>query len=61
MTPEIIGGIVRTVIASVGGALVAAGYVGTDDLENATSIVGAIVVAVTGGWSIWQKYRSKGN
>lgn len=55
MSPEIIGAIVRTFLATLGGGLVADGM-----LNDATinSITGGIVAVITLGWSIWQKKKA---
>jgi hypothetical protein len=55
MSPEIIGAIVRTVLATLGGGLVADGLL-SDTTINA--ITGGIVAAITLGWSIWQKKKA---
>ena len=52
MTPEMIGGIVRALLASLGGWLVSAGYIDQSTLQAG---IGAVVTLVTIGWSIWAK------
>lgn len=52
MDSSVIGGVVRAVLASVGGVLVSKGYIDDATLQ---SLVGAIVVIGTAGWSIVQK------
>ena len=52
MTPEMIGGIVRALLASIGGVLVTSGYIDQSTLQAG---IGAIVTLVTIGWSIWSK------
>ena len=52
LTPEMIGGIVRAILASIGGSLVAAGYLDQATLQAG---IGAIVTLITIGWSIWAK------
>ncbi len=55
MILQIIGGIIRAVLAAYGGKLVESGYMSGDDLNQ---IIGAVLVLVTIGWSVWQKHRS---
>jgi multisubunit Na+/H+ antiporter MnhF subunit len=52
MTSEELAGILRAVLAALGGVLVTKGY-----LDNATmlAIVGAIVTIAVAAWSVWQK------
>lgn len=52
MTPEMVGGIARAILASVGGSLVAAGYVDQSTLQAG---IGAVVTLITIGWSVWSK------
>ena len=47
----VIGGIVRALLASLGGAALAS----DSDIDQ---IVGAVSVLVTVAWSIWQKYEA---
>lgn len=56
MDSSVIGGIVRTVLATVGGTFVAKGYVDADTLNQ---IIGAVIVLGTGAWSVFQKVRAK--
>lgn len=53
--PELIGGIARTLLATAGGSLIAKGYINNADID---SLVGAVTVLVTLGWSMIQKYRA---
>lgn len=56
MGSDEIGGIVRAILAAVGGILVTKGYI-----DNATmlAVVGALVTIVTAGWSVYQKKAAK--
>jgi hypothetical protein len=51
MTTQLIGGIVRAVLASLGGASLASD-------GQIDQIVGALAVLVTVAWSVWQKYQA---
>lgn len=55
MNADQIWGIVRTLLAAGGGFLVAKGFV--DDATLA-SILGALGVLFTAGWSIYQKHAA---
>lgn len=55
MTPEIIGGIIRALLAAFGGSLIANGLVTEADI---TAISGGIVTFVTIGWSIYNKKKA---
>jgi hypothetical protein len=52
MTTQLIGGIVRAVLASLGGASLASE-------GQIDQIVGALAVLVTVAWSVWQKYQTR--
>lgn len=52
MSNSVVGGIVRTVLASAGGILVTKGYVDDATLQ---AIIGAAITLGTGVWSIVQK------
>lgn len=52
MTPQIIGAILRAILASIGGA----GLASDNDVEQ---LSGAVAVLVTVAWSIYQKYEAK--
>lgn len=52
MSADQIWGIVRTILAAGGGYVVAKGYI--DDATLA-SILGALGVLFTAGWSVWAK------
>ena len=56
MGSDEIGGIVRAILAALGGVLVTKGYI-----DNATmlAIVGALVTIITAAWSVWQKKNAK--
>jgi hypothetical protein len=56
LSPEIIGGLVRSAIQALGGLLVALGV--TDDSKVAL-IAGAIGVIGSTAWSIWQKVQAE--
>lgn len=51
MTTQIIGALVRALLASLGGASLASE-------SQIDQIVGALAVLVTIGWSIYQKYQA---
>jgi uncharacterized membrane protein YdjX (TVP38/TMEM64 family) len=55
MIIQIVGGIVRTVLAAYGGKLVESGLITADQLSQG---IGAIIVVLTLLWSIWQKRRA---
>lgn len=52
MTSQIVGALVRALLASLGGASMASD-------NEVDQIVGAIAVLVTVGWSIYQKYQAQ--
>jgi hypothetical protein len=52
MTTQLIGGIVRAVLASLGGASLASE-------GQIDQIVGALAVLVTVAWSVWQNYQTR--
>lgn len=56
MDLAVIGSIVRSLLTSFGGALVAKGFIDSAQLDSA---VGAVVVLFTLAWSIWQKRKAK--
>lgn len=56
MTWDDIQGLVRHALTSAGGALVAQGYLGSDDLNTA---VGALVALIGVAWSIWNKRQHR--
>lgn len=51
-----IGGIIRTLLAAMLGALAAKGFITADDVQTYSS---AIAVLAIGGWSIYQKRKTK--
>jgi predicted MFS family arabinose efflux permease len=59
MNPTIIGGVIRTAIAVVSGALLGGGVIDQDAANQATgnieTIIGAATALATLGWSIWAK------
>lgn len=52
MTSEQIGGIVRAIVAAIGGYFVGKGLI---DQATATAIAGAAVTVATAVWSVWSK------
>ena len=56
MDSSVVGGIVRTVLASLGGVLVAKGYVDDATLQ---ACIGAFITLGTGIWSVIQKKKTK--
>lgn len=52
MTKTEIQGVVRTILAAVGGVLVGKGYI---DSETAVSLAGAIATIVAAIWSVRSK------
>lgn len=55
MTPEMIGGIVRVILATFGGWLIQKGFTDSAGLE---AIGGGLTVALVGLWSVIQKQRA---
>lgn len=55
MILQILGGIIRTILAAYGGKLVESGLITSDQLSQA---IGAIIFFITLAWSIWHKYRA---
>ncbi len=55
MILQIIGGIVRTILAAYGGTLVESGLITSDQLSQG---IGAVVVLIAIFWSGWQKRRA---
>jgi hypothetical protein len=56
MQPEEFAGILRALIAGIGGAAVAAGKA---DPATVETIAGATAVVGAAGWSIWSKRRAR--
>lgn len=56
MVGTLIGTVVRTVMATFGGTLIAQGMVSDSDWQ---AIGGAAVTLVVGAWGIFQKYQAK--
>lgn len=54
MTPEVVWGIVRTILAAGAGYLAAKGIV---DEATGQQIIGALGVIFTGIWSVWSKVK----
>ena len=55
MNGEMIGGFVRTVLATVGGYFVAKGKLSATDLNT---IIGAVIPLAVLGWSLWVKRKA---
>lgn len=55
MDSSVVGGIVRTILASVGGVLATKGYIDDATLQ---ACIGAIITLGTGIWSVVQKKRA---
>lgn len=53
---DIIGGVVRHVVTSAGGGLVAHGLINSDQL---TQVAGALALIAGIAWSAYQKYQAK--
>lgn len=58
MTPEIIGGIIRAVLAVAAGGLIQKGVV---DDATLTAIAGGLAAVAVAGWSVIQKIKAKKN
>lgn len=56
MDSAVIGGIIRTILASVGGILVTKGYVDDATLQ---ACIGALITLGTGVWSVVQKKKTQ--
>ena len=54
MTPEEVGGVVRTVLAALGGYFVAKGLV---DAATVTAVAGAVGTLVVAVWSVKVKRK----
>lgn len=55
MTAEQIAGVVRALVAAIGGYFVGQGLV---DAETVTTIAGAVATLAVAGWSIWAKKQA---
>ncbi len=55
MTTEEIGGIVRAVVAAIGGILVGKGVI---DAQTATAVAGAVATIAVAVWSIVSKRKA---
>ena len=55
MTSEQIAGIVRAIVAALGGSLVAKGVV---DSETVLAVSGAVATLAVAAWSVWSKRKS---
>ncbi len=58
ITANIVAGLARHLLTSVGGAIVTAGYLDGSDFSTA---VGALSALVGVGWSVYQKYAAAKN
>ena len=56
MDAAVLGGIIRAVLAAVGGGFLAKGYVDADTLNV---VVGALASLASAAWSVWVKVREK--
>lgn len=56
MIGTMLGGVVRTVMATFGGTLIASGLASGGDVE---ALSGAVATLVALGWSIWTKYQAQ--
>lgn len=56
MIGAVIGAVVRAVLQTLGGGLVAKGYLSGDELAQG---IGALIFLVSLGWSVWQKSRTR--
>lgn len=54
-TSDIIGGVIRHLVTSAGGALVAHGLITSTQL---TDVAGALALLIGVAWSMYQKYRA---
>ena len=52
MTADQVGGIVRAVVAAIGGYFIGKGIV---DASTVTAIAGAFATLATAVWSVWAK------
>lgn len=52
---DILGGVVRHLVTSAGGGLVAHGFINSDQL---TQLAGAAALVVGIAWSAYQKYQA---
>ncbi len=63
MNKEVLSGLARAGLASVGGYLVSKGYASSEDAAalatNASALVGAVAVLATAAWSWWSKRTTK--
>ncbi len=63
MNKEVLSGLVRAGLASVGGWLVSKGYATSEDAAalatNATALTGAATVIAAAAWSWWSKRNAK--
>ncbi len=54
MTPEQIAGMIRALVAGIGGAAVASGAA---DAAAVESVAGAAAIIGAAGWSVWSKRK----
>jgi hypothetical protein len=57
MTPAEIGGIVRAILAALGGVVASKGWVDSATLET---IIGAATTIIVAVWSVWAKRKTNG-
>ena len=53
---ELALGVLRAILAAVGGYVVSKGIA---DQATVDSIIGSLIVIVTGAWSVWSKVKTK--
>jgi len=53
---ELVLGVLRALLAAVGGYIVNKGIA---DQATVDALIGALIVLVTGGWSVWSKVKTK--
>lgn len=54
MTADQVGGIVRAILAGIGGYFVSKGVI---DESTVTTIVGGLATVITAVWSVWSKKK----
>lgn len=63
MNKEVLSGIARAGLASIGGWLVSKGYATSEDAANlatnANALAGAVAILATAAWSWWSKKTAK--
>lgn len=56
MIQAMLGGIIRAILAAIGGNLAGQGWISDDQVQQAS---GAILTLFAIGWSVWQKSRTR--